>query len=124
MIRNDPAPEPAKKRTPSIILILLPWVSFPLFLSPFWWFWDQLPEKLVVQVDLSGTPSNSMGRFQMLGLGCIVLLFALTKFTTNLWLSDQAGGGSAINRGSLIFYYFVMVFLLGALLAVLFFNLK
>lgn len=124
MIRNDPTPELTKKRRPSIFLILLPWVSFPLFLLAFWWFWDQLPEKLVVQVDFSGSPGNSMGRFQTLGLSCIVLLFALTKFTTNLWFNDQSGEGSAINRGSFIFYYLVIVFLLVALLAVLFFNLK
>ncbi|HEX8776152.1 MAG TPA: DUF1648 domain-containing protein [Pyrinomonadaceae bacterium] len=65
-------------------LVLLPWLSLPLFVGIYLADWNKLPAQLVIHFDLRGTPNGSMGRGLFLALGTGVLLLLLTSFSNSL----------------------------------------
>jgi multisubunit Na+/H+ antiporter MnhB subunit len=65
-------------------LVLLPWLSLPLFVGTYLADWNKLPEQLVIHFDWRGTPDGSMGRGLFLALAVGVLLLLLISFSNSL----------------------------------------
>ena len=98
------------------ILLLLPWLALPLLVGCYLLLWSRLPAELAVQFDMSGAPTNSLGRTTSLLLDSAILLFVLGRFTFKLWDSHDG-------RAGLLTYYAATIFITVVFLAILKFNL-
>jgi len=101
-----------------LYMIILPWISLPVFLATYFALWDRMPDRLAVHFDFSGRPNGWMSRGQFIMFDIIVLLFVLTSFSLKLW-----GRRGDFSWGTVASYYLRIALVGAVFIAVLKYNL-